>query len=136
MFFFFRIYICSLRVASIFLKFSLLYNVRGTGEHIINKYWKYQYKLAYVARLGDIGIVKKKRLQHEIRYIVFFKYNHFPTFCNHISTIIIWERFLHFSMYDPTGNKQPIKEYNEDTLTPPLPNTKMISHNWSFLWPI
>ena len=80
MIFFFRKYICSYRIASVFLKFSLLYNLRGTGEHIINKYRKYQYKLAYVARLGDIGVVKKKRLQHEIRYIVFFKYNHFLTF--------------------------------------------------------
>ena len=50
-------------------------------------------------------------------------------FFKYISTSIICERFLHFSLYDPTGNKQPIKEYNEDTLTPPLPNTKMISHN-------
>ena len=51
---------CRTRVLRIFGIFSLLYNVRGIGEHIIDKYWKYQYKLAYVARFGDIGIVKKK----------------------------------------------------------------------------
>ena len=79
--FFFRIYICSLRVASIFLKFSLLYNVRGTGEHIIDKYWKYQYKLAYVARFGDIGIVKKKLCQHGFKNIEFFKKNQ-PSTCS------------------------------------------------------
>ena len=50
---FFMKYICACRVAPVFLIYSLLYNLRGIGEHIINKYWKYQYKLAYVAKWGD-----------------------------------------------------------------------------------
>ena len=78
--FFFRLYIFACCILPVFLIYLLSYNLRGIGEHIIDKYWKYQYKLAYVARLGDIGIVKKKHLQYDIKYIVFFKYNHFSTF--------------------------------------------------------
>ena len=36
-------------------------------------------------------------------------------------------KFLHFGLNDPTGNKLDITENIEDTLTPGLPTTKRIS---------